>query len=108
MAETLLLNKPFVTSGIDTLNYTIAAAGLYYVQVQLTEVPPSGLSVLVKQNGSTVFTAPALSPTQIAQQFKVSLNCALNDVISVVIASSTAIDLQLNNVKSTVTIGQGM
>lgn len=108
MAETLLLNQPFVTCGLDTLNATAAAAGLYNVAVQLTEVPPSGLSVVVNQNGSPVFTAPVLTPTQVAQQFKVGLNCALNDTVSVVISSSSAIDQQLNTVKSTVSFNQGM
>lgn len=112
MAETLLLNQPFVICGLDTLNYTVGAAGLYSVQVQLTEVLPSGLSVVINQNGSPVFTAPALSPTQIAQQFKFGLNCAAADAIQVVISSTQsgagAIDNQLNTVKSTVYIQQGL
>lgn len=107
MAETLLLNQPFVTCGVDTLNFTISSAGLYNVQVQSTEVPPSGIAIVVKQNGSTKYTAPVLSPTQGAVQFKTSLLCASSDAISVVISSPSAIDTQLNNVKSTVSIGQG-
>jgi hypothetical protein len=107
MAETLLLNQPFVTSGLDTLNYTVPSAGLYYVNVQLTEVPPSGLSVVVNQNGSPVFTSPALSPTQIAQQFKYAQAYAAADAISVVISSASAVDSVINNVKSTITVGQG-
>ena len=110
MAEVLLLNQPFVTSGLDTLNYTIpsGAGGLYNVRVQLTEVPPTGLSVLIKQNGSTIFTAPSISPTQIAQQFKFGFLAAAADAISVVISSASAIDSVANNVKSTVSIGQGL
>jgi hypothetical protein len=113
MAETLLLNQPFVTanltSGTDTLNYTIPSGqgGLYAVHVELTEVPPTGLSVIVKQNASTVYTAPTISPTQIAQQFKYSQIFAAADVVSVVLSSSTAIDKVANNVKATVTIQQG-
>lgn len=166
----LILNQPQVANGLNTFNYTIAAAGLYNVQGQVTvpealptgsgsgsgqglgsgaggggngftqggqgvgnggvgqgfgagsgyPQPPvygsnqtsgpavsSGVSVVVKQNGSTVYTSPTLSATQSAQQFKVDLNCALNDAISVVVSSSTASDQQLSGVRTTVTIGQG-
>lgn len=114
MAEVLILNQPQVTCGLttgtDTLTYTVpsGAGGLYYVAVQFTEVPPSGISVIVKQGSSTVFTAPSVSPTQIAQQFKYSQIFAAADVISVVLSSSSAIDKVANNVKATVAVGQGM
>lgn len=67
----------------------------------------SALSVLVKKNGSTIFTAPALSTTQSEQQFKFSLSAVATDVITVVLASAAASDNALNGVKSTVSIGQG-
>lgn len=114
MAEVLILNQPQVTAGLtsgsDTLNYTVptGGAGIYNVQVQLTEIPPTGISVIVKQNSTTKYTAPTISPTQIAQQFKYSQPFADGDVIGVVISSSSAIDKVANNVKATVTVGQGM
>lgn len=108
MANTLFINKPYVNVGLDTMTHTVLNSTIYSVQVQLTEVPPSGLSVVVNQNGSPVFTAPALSPTQIAQQFKIAINCTAGDVITVVLSSSSAIDQQLNTVKSTISIQQGM
>ena len=112
MAEILLLNQPFVICGLDTMNYTVVTDGLYSVQVQLTEVPPSGISILVKKNGSTIFTAPALAIAQGAIQFKFGFSAVATDAISVVISSSqtgpSAIDNQLNTVKSTVYIQQGL
>lgn len=107
MAETLLINQPLI-SGLDTWNYTVPTAGLYSVHVELTEVPPTGLSAVIKQNSSTVFTAPTITATQIAQQFKFGFLAAAADAIQVVISSSTAIDLVANNVKATVTIQQGL
>ena len=107
MAEALLINQPFVTTGADTLNFTIGTTGLYNVQVQSTEVPPSGVTVLVKQNGATIFTAPTLGQTQGAFQFKFSFLGTAADAISVVISSALAIDAVINNVKSIVSIGQG-
>ncbi len=114
MAETLFINKPFVsanlTSGTDTLNYTVPSggAGIYTVKVDLTEVPVSGISIVVKQGASTRFTAPTISPTQIGQKFKFTYLYADADVIGVVISSSTAIDKVANNVKAIVTIQQGL
>lgn len=107
MANTLILDKPYVNIGLDTMTYTILQAVPYSVRVQLTEVPPSGLSVVINNNGSPIFTAPALSPTQIAQQFKVGFLPAVNDVITVVLSSAVAIDAALNSVKSTISITQG-
>lgn len=108
MAQTLLINKALMC-GLDILNHTIptGAAGPHSVHVELTEVPPTGLSVVINQNASPIFTAPTISATQIAQQFKFGFLAADADVISVVIASSTAIDSVANNVKATVTIQQG-
>lgn len=108
MAETLLINQPFVIVGLDTMNYTIPSTGLYNVHVESTEVPPSGISIVVKNNGSTVFTAPTLSPTQGAIQFKYGFLATAADAISVVLSSAVAFDSQLNTVKSTITIGQGL
>lgn len=107
MANTLILEQPFVFVGLGTLTYTVASTGRYSVKVQLSENPPSGLSVVVNNNASPVFTAPVITPTQIAQQFKVSLSLTAADVITVVLASSSAIDNQLNTVKTSVSIGLG-
>lgn len=107
MANTLFLNQPFVFCGLGTLVSTVATAGLYNVHVEASEVPPSGLTVTVKQNGSTKYTSPTLSPTQGGIQMKTELNCAASDAIEVDLTSGQAIDSNLNTVKSTVTLGQG-
>lgn len=107
MANILLINQPFVFCGLGTLSYTIPSTDLYNVHVELSEVPPSGLSVVVNVAGSPVFTAPVITPTQGGQQFKFSKQFTAADAVTVVLASSQAIDQQLNTVKSTITIGQG-
>ena len=111
MSNILQLNQDQPLVGLGTMTYTIPTAGLYFVRVQLTEVPPTGLSVVINQNGTPIFTAPTITPTQIAQQFKYSpIVAAVNDVITVVLSSSAAIDNlpNSNNVKSIITIGQGV
>ncbi len=109
MSNILILNTPRVDVGLTTSTYTVptGGAGLYNVRVQATEVPVSGLTIVVNQNGSPVYTAPVISPTQIAQQFKTSLLLADADVVTVVASSSAANDLLLNSVKINTSIGLG-
>jgi len=72
-------------------------------------VVSSSLSIVVNQNGSPVYTMPVIAPTQGAFKFKTQgIVCAIGDVITVVLSSSNANDQQLNTVKSTITIEQGM
>jgi hypothetical protein len=93
--------------GLTTETFTIPSTGLYNVAAQITEIPPSGLSVVVNQNGSPIYTAPVITPTQIAQQFKFGFAATAADVITVVLSSSNANDSLLNSVKMNVSIGQG-
>lgn len=107
MSQILTLNQSFMLTGLDTLTYTVPATGLYSVAVQSTEVPPSGISIVVKQNGSTVYTAPTLSPTQSAIQFRQVFNFTAADAIQVILSSAAATDNAINNVKSNIIIQQG-
>jgi hypothetical protein len=66
------------------------------------------VSVLVKNNGSTIFTAPAFVAGQSALQFKYGFQATAADSITVVLASSTGSDNGLNGVLSTTSIGQGL
>ncbi len=114
MAETLFVNQPFVTanltSGTDTLNYTVptGGAGLYTAYVEVTNPPATGLSVIVKQNASTVYTAPTEGQTQSAQKFRYTQLYADADVIGVVLSSSTATDKAANATKAIVAVRQGL
>ena len=99
---------PFVGTGIGTYNFTLATTGPHIAQILLSCVPTSGLSVVVKQNGTTIFTSTALTATQNHFEVKVPINGMAADAISVVIASSTAIDQAPQTVKSIVTVSGGM
>lgn len=109
LANTLLINVPFVLVGLNTWTYTIptGAAGIYNIHVESTEIPPSGVVFKVKKAGVDQFTAPVLGQTQSALQFKYSALFAAADVITMVMTSATGSDSDLNNVKTTCTIGQG-
>lgn len=108
MANILFLGQPFVSVGLDDYTHTIAADGDYTVRCQLTENPPTGLSVVVNKNGGPIFTAPVITPTQIAQQFEARFKAVATDVITVVLASVAPVDLELNTVKTTVSIDKGL
>ena len=109
MSNILILNTPRVDVGLTTSTYPVptGGAGIYNVAVQLSEVPVSGLTIVVNQNGSPIFTTPVITPTQIAQQFKTSFLCADADVITVVASSANAVDSQLNTVKINTSIALG-
>ena len=68
----------------------------------------SGVTVVVNQNGSPIYTAPVFTATQSSLQFKFGFLAALNDVITVVLASSTLSDKQTSGVTSNVFIQQGL
>lgn len=107
MSNILILNQPYVTVGLGTETFTIPSTGIYNVSLQSTELPASALSIVVNKNAAPVFTAPTLSPTQSAIQFKTNIVCAINDVITVVLSSGNANDNLLNSVKTNMFIGNG-
>lgn len=86
-------------------NYTQPLA--YVTRPVLNTPVSSALSIVVKQNGTTVYTAPTLTPTQSSLQFTTQLLCTAGDVITVVFASSNASDNTLNGIQSNVSIFAG-
>lgn len=96
-----------VISNLDTYNHTAAAASMYTVSLAMSEQPPSGLVIQIKQNGSTIATAPAPTAAQQVCQISTVLNCAANDLISVVISSAVPTDQNINAIKGILNIRQG-
>ena len=96
-----------VLNSLDTYNHTAKAASMYYVSIQLNEVPPSGISIVIKQNSSTIASLSSPAASQSVMNLQAVLNCALNDVIGVVISSSSAIDQGPNAFKAILNIHQG-
>jgi hypothetical protein len=90
--------------GLGTFTYTAALAGVYFVSAQSSVLPPSGLSIVINQNGSPVMTSAAPSAAEQTVNLQDQINCAASDVITVVISSSNANDLMLNTVKTIITL----
>lgn len=107
MPNTLKDYQSNVMVGLGTWTYTTSVASLFFVQATSSENPPSGLVLMIKQNGTTMATSTAPSATQGAVDTLTLLNCAQGDVITVVISSSVPIDQQLNTVKTIIVLRQG-
>lgn len=108
MSNILIADTPQVFVGLGTLTYTVPTTGIYNVRCTATELPPSGLTIVVNDNAAPVFTAPAVSPTQIALQFKAGFVFTAGHTVTIVLSSANAIDSELNNVKTSITLGTGL
>lgn len=109
MANTLILNQPFVLQGVQEWTYTVPTSGdgIYSVHCESTEVPPSGVGFTINVGGSPVYESPTLSATQGAVQFQHQMLLAAADVVTVVMASAVDADSALNKTKTTCTIQLG-
>lgn len=94
-------------NNLDTYNYTVVDVGMHVVAVTIMEQPPSGMTIAIKLNGVTQVSASAPAASQQVMNLSTTLNCALNDVIGVVLASSTASDKNPQSFKGTIRINPG-
>lgn len=99
MSLTLIQNVPQISVGLVTYTFTIPASGMYTVHFEATEIPPTGLVVLVKQGSTTRFTMPTPGQTQSQEKFDFSYLFAATDVVTVVMTGSGN-DTLYNSVKS--------
>jgi hypothetical protein len=81
---------------------------LYGSNETSTPAVNSSLVVTITQNGSNVYTSPAFVGMDSQLKAKIPLLCAVADAIVVTLASSAAPDIQLNSIKSIISINQGM
>lgn len=109
MAQTLILNgaQTAVINALDTYNYTVKTAAVHYASIQMSVIPASGLSILIKQNSSTIASFSSPAPMQNVIDLACNINAAVSDVISFVISSSSPIDQQLNTIKGIINIHVG-
>lgn len=108
MAQTITgINQTKVLNQLDTYNHTALSASMYMVSVSLDEIPTSGISIAIKQNGSTKITSVAPTTAQGNVKVQIVLNCAVNDVIGVTLSSAVAADSGKNVIKAILNIHQG-
>jgi len=97
-----------VAIGLGTFTYTVQTAGLHGAVAVSSVLPPSGLSIVIQQNGTTV--ASSLSPSassQIVSAYIYPINCAVGDVISFILSSSNSNDTMLNTAKTIIRVQAG-
>jgi hypothetical protein len=94
-------------SNLDTYQYTTQLASLYTVSMQLNEIPPSGVSIVINQNGTPMATSLPPSAVQSHIELSVLLNCAIGDVLTVVVSSSSLSDTGPNAIKALLNIRVG-
>jgi hypothetical protein len=97
-----------VISNLDTYNHTALLASMYTVSCTVSEQPPSGLTITIEKNGSPVAATSAPAATQGVVQLSAALNCAVNDLISVVVVSSSPSDIAINQIKGILVIRPGI
>lgn len=108
MATTITgITKSKILTNLDTYNHTALSTQMYGVSVQLSEIPPSGITITIKQNSSTIASTVAPANGQSTVQLQCLMNCTANDVIGVILASSSAVDAQLNDFKAILRITAG-
>ncbi len=102
------INSVKVLSNLDTYVYTTTQSSLYTARITVSEIPPSGIILTIKQNSSTIATttvAPAASQSTV--ELRTVMNITSGDTISVVIASSSNSDKGTNAFKGILQIAPG-
>jgi len=99
--------KPISIVGLGTWTHNVTTPGMRYISAVASEVPPSGLSIVINLNGSPIATSVTPSAAQQVVSAQILTQCALNDVLTVVLSSSSPIDNQLNTVKTLINTRAG-
>lgn len=108
MAQVLNINgQAKVLNQLDSYDYTAPVAGMYVMDIFVTEVPPSGLQVEFRQNGSLVASSVLPTPAQNQIRLRVIVNAAANDVLRTNLISSSAIDTEKNVIKAILNVQAG-
>ena len=96
-----------VTTALDTYRHVTTAAQMYTVQVAVSEIPPSGMSIVIQQNGVTKATSTATTTAQTHIDLRVVMNCAASDNIDIILSSSSAVEAGPNQIKAILNIHPG-
>ena len=103
------LNVSNASSGLSTDIFKVSVAGPYYMSAQATVNEPSALVITLSQSGSASKTvvSPPTSAQEIAVSVNGSFNCAIGDILHVVVTSSAPIDQPPNLIKTIINLRQG-
>lgn len=105
---TLKTDMQTVGTGLGTWTITVPTLGVYHASCFLTEVPPTGISVAIQQNGSSVIATGALNPNATVYNLDCFIDCAVGDIINIVVTSATTPDLSVPTIKSVMNVRAGI
>lgn len=98
-------NSAGTVEGLGTTTFTVGIAGPHRIGARATMVPTSGLIITINKNGSALATSPTISATEQALSLSAISQCAVGDILTVVLTSTGGNnDIIPNDVKTTVVI----
>jgi ribosomal protein S5 len=98
---------PQTVCGLGTYVYTTGTTATHVAKCMITEVPASGITLVIKQNSTTRLTVSSPASGQGVILGSVNLAITSGDTVSFVLTSSSATDNQLNTVKATLDVHIG-
>lgn len=99
-----------VSNGLSTDLFRADVAGLYHLYADSTVTLGSGLVITLSQSGSSSVSVstPPTSPLEEIVNINHLFNCAVGDLLSVVVSSSAAADQPPALVKTTIRLSAGV
>ena len=101
-------NQSTVIDSLDTYNCTVSSPGMYFIALNIFDQAGSLVVAQIQQNGLLMITSPSAGSPDGILNLQTVLNCATNDVISIVLTSGNAIDSAPNSIKGILNLHQGI
>jgi hypothetical protein len=101
------IESSHVIANLDTYAHTALQSSVYTASVSILEIPPSGITVTIKQNANVIASTSVPATSQQQVLLSAVMNVTASDVISIVVASSNAADAGLNVFKGILNIRVG-
>lgn len=98
-----------VIVGLGAYTHVCANTSMYFVDARSSVNPASSVIITIAQSGSVTDSVSSAAPaaTQNNIELRKVFNCTAGDVLTVTMSSAAAIDNQLNNVKTIVSMHSG-
>lgn len=92
--------------GLGTNSYTVGIAGPHAIEYKSFLKAPTGLSIVINQNGSALITSSVVNANSQFLSVSTAAQFAVGDIITVVLSSSVGNDSIPNSVKSIIDISR--
>jgi hypothetical protein len=104
MSQNLKANSTQSLAGAGLFTFTAKDAGLHYISANITDVPPSGIIMLISHNSNVIAQTP-LFPSNAQSIFvEAFAECAIGDTLILIISPYTTNDSLPNTLKTLVRV----